>query len=208
MARHAAASVSASGSRPPPSSLRQRCYLHHLRFGQRVDRPLVASQSTQPPPPPSRQAARQPSAVRLPFADTFASASGSTAPLSPHQRLDGRRPRLASSLRQRCSCPTGGSTRRRLRLGQRLDDRRHHLSVSGATATTFASAGGSTAPPSPHQQLNPRRLRLDQPPSLRPEARTLLPLSRQAARSPSPSSLPQRCYCPNLRFGTRAAVTS
>ena len=71
------------------------------------------------------------------------------------QRLDGRRPRLASSLRQRCSCPTGGSTRRRLRLGQRLDDRRHHLSVSGATATTFASAGGSTAPPSPHQQLSP-----------------------------------------------------
>ena len=71
------------------------------------------------------------------------------------QRLDDRRPRLASSLRQRCSCPTGGSTRRRHRLDQRLDDRSHHLSVSGATYTTFASAGGSTAPPSPHQQLSP-----------------------------------------------------
>jgi hypothetical protein len=60
--------------------------------------PLVASQSTQPPQPPSRPAARQPSAVRLPFADTFASASGSTAPLSPHQRLDCRHLRLGQRM--------------------------------------------------------------------------------------------------------------
>ena len=115
------------------------------------------------------------------------------------QRLDGRRPRLASSLRQRCSCPTGGSTRRRLRLGQRLDDRRHHLSVSGTTYTTFASASGSTAPLLPHNLLNPRRLRLGQRLDNRQrcDCHLLTPLLRPAAQPP-------RCRLTN---GSTAAIS-
>ena len=56
-------------------------------------------------------------------AATLASASGSTTPPSPHRRLE----------------------RRHLLLGQRLNNRHHQFSVSGATTAVVVSTSGSTA---------------------------------------------------------------
>ena len=75
-------------------------------------------------------------------ATTFATASGSTVPLSPHQRLDCRHLRLGQRMASgsitaalaspSCRLHLGQQLdRRHLRLGQRLDDCRHHLSVGG-----------------------------------------------------------------------------
>jgi hypothetical protein len=112
---------------PPPFGQlddRQRCDWHHLCFGRQLNRSAVASPAAQPPPPPSRPAAlaspRGANAADFILtngstaassisasgsmtlsgatATTFASARSSTAPPSPHQRLDRRRLHLGQWL--------------------------------------------------------------------------------------------------------------